>query len=484
MEIEKLKKEICVFEIYGFENQIVSSIVKEAQKRGYSIKFTEDINYEGEIGIYCQHYNLPDGKKLHPKSKLSIILLHDMLESHSSWPNIWRDDPWNEFDIAILPGNEWFERWSICQWHENAKPRIGVFSLGWSKADHAFNEGFMLEKIKFKEKYKFKYEKTVFYAPSYELDSKQNDVVESLGNLPVNIIIKHTPSKVEPDVYYKNIKEMNSLHKDKWDNVYILDPWTDIMLCFASSDLIISDESSVILEGFLFDVPSISVRDWKVGFEPYTRNPIIPYDFIHQTTKDNLARTVENMLLNIDKEKEKIKKFKNNFYNNIGTSGIKIMDVIDDAMNNNIKNFMYYKKDISNLSELEEQINKVYDDLLTNDERKIFEKVKNNIFDCLRYLINNNINNKIRKYVIWGAGNGGSILSKVLKYVLPNAELVMYVDTFKNGKLNDVEINKFESVKDKKIDYIFIATSPGKAFALQNLYDMKLLIGKDFYPVY
>ncbi|KEI97160.1 hypothetical protein N494_12915 [Clostridium botulinum A2B7 92] len=482
--MKRLKKEICIFEIYGFENQIVSSIVQEAKKRGYSIKFTQDINYEGEIGIYSQHYNLPKGKKLHPKSKLSIILLHDMLESHSNWPNMWRDDPWNEFDIAILPGNEWLERWSACQWHENAQPRIGVFSLGWPKADHAFMEGFMLEKIKFKEKYKFKYEKTVFYAPSYELDSKQNDVVESLRNLPVNIIIKHAPSKVEPDIYYKNIKEMNSLHKDKWDNVYILDSWTDIMLCFDSSDLIISDESSVILEGVLFNIPSISVKDWKVGFEPYTRNPIIPYNFVYQTTKDNLETTVENILLNIEKEKEKNKKLKNNFYNNIGVSGIKILDVIDEVLNSNINNFMYYKKDISDSFGLEAQINKAYNDLLTNEEKKVFEETKNNIFDCCRYLINNNLNNKIGKYVIWGAGSGGSILYKILKYVLPNAELIMYVDTFKNGKLNNIEINKVHSLKDQKTDYIFIATLPGKSFALQKLYDMKLLIGEDFYSVY
>ncbi|BDB02548.1 hypothetical protein [Clostridium botulinum] len=482
--MNKLKKDISIFQIYGFENQITLSIVEEARKRGYSVNFTSDINYEGEIGIYCQHYNLPNGKKLHPKSKFSIILLHDMMESHFEWPNIWKNDPWKEFDIAILPGNDWLERWNLCQWDENAKPKIGVFPLGWPKADHAFKKEFMIEKMKFIKKYNFKYKKTIFYAPSYEVNSKQNDVVERLKNLPANIIIKHAPSKVEPDIYYKNINKMSNLHKDRYDNVYILDPWVDIMLCFACSDLIISDESSVILEGLLFNIPSISVKDWEVGFEPDTRSPIIPYNFIYQTTKDYLLLTVEKILLNINEEKEKLKRIKKYFYNNIGTSYIEIMNIIDKVVDNNIENFIWYKKDIVNLVKLDEEIDKAYDILFTLEEKEIFKLTKFAIIDCIRYLINNNIINTIKKYIIWGAGSGGSILHKILQYVLPDAEIIMYIDAFKSGKLNNIYISGIEKLEEKECDYIFIATYPGKALALQKMYDMNLIIGKDFYPVY
>ena len=51
--------------------------------------------------------------------------------------------------------------------------------------------------------------------------------------------------------------------------VYIVDPSDNIMDYYGLADLLITDESSVIYEALLFDLPSLSIQDWKMGQNNY-----------------------------------------------------------------------------------------------------------------------------------------------------------------------------------------------------------------------
>ena len=75
----------CITFIYTDKGEYynVKPIGDEAVKRGYSVKYTENIKEKAEIGIYCQHVCYPEN------SQFSMILLHYMAQGHNRWPNIW-----------------------------------------------------------------------------------------------------------------------------------------------------------------------------------------------------------------------------------------------------------------------------------------------------------------------------------------------------------------------------------------------------------
>jgi CDP-glycerol glycerophosphotransferase (TagB/SpsB family) len=60
----------------------------------------------------------------------------------------------------------------------------------------------------------------------------------------------------------KNIDEANLYVKKNMHNGYILDPNLNIVDCLALSDVLITDESSVLYEAFLLNVPTVSVSDF------------------------------------------------------------------------------------------------------------------------------------------------------------------------------------------------------------------------------
>lgn len=350
-----LEKEITFFYTDGNEKQTCRTIIDEAESRGYKTIQTSDIHCKAEIGFYCQHRCYPEN------SKFSIIMLHDMAQGHNRWPNFWHSEPWNKFDVGILPGSSWSERWKFCSVLPYAVPRNGVYVCGWPKADLIFKntDTFMKCVDEFKKKLGLTYEKSVLYAPSWENDGKQNDVVQALMDLPVNILLKQAPYQSDakngwvssfPQMV-RDIEEMNKLHRGCAPNVHIIDPDLSIMYCIGMSDVLVSDESSVMLESLLLDVPSIAVMDWLVPDTIPPRFPIVPFDFAIKTFKKDLRKTVCDVLDNLDQHYDRLERARNAHFTNLGNASESIVDLIDSFVDN------YKEKDNS-----DEQS---YPDLLT-----------------------------------------------------------------------------------------------------------------------
>jgi len=328
----KPERKITFFYTDAIERQTGEPIAIEAAKRGYEVSFNDNVHDKAEIGIYCQHKCVPD------KSKFSIIMLHDLAQAHNRWPNIWINEPWSKFDIGILPGDSWVQRWQECSWYRYARPKLGIFKLGWPKADLVFQDKGIFTNItaELRTALRLKYDKTVIYAPSWENDNKQDDFVQSLKELPVNLLLKQAPwssSDCYPEIV-KNIKVMNEKHRDCADNVYILDENISIMHCLGVADLIVSDESSVMVEGLLLDIPSIAVMDWLIPDCTPSRNPSVPYDFVIKTTKSNLRNTVNEVFTNISVHKANIQNAKERHFAYLGNSSSIFMDVIQGYVEN------------------------------------------------------------------------------------------------------------------------------------------------------
>ena len=112
----KLEKDITFIYMDSSEKAMYMPIYNEAKKRGYRVKLTTNMFEKCEIGFYCQHVNLPQF------SKFSIIMLHDIIHQYGNWPDIWLREPWDKYDIGILPSNQWVENWKQCAKWFYARP--------------------------------------------------------------------------------------------------------------------------------------------------------------------------------------------------------------------------------------------------------------------------------------------------------------------------------------------------------------------------
>lgn len=322
-----LKKDITFIYLDSAQKSAYQPIAEEAQRRGYQVRFTDDKFAKCEIGFYCEHVN-------HPQySKFSVIMLHDIIQQYSNWPDIWYREPWNKYDIGILPSDQWEENWMQCSQWCYARPRVGTYKIGWPKADTVAK----LQKATYRDEFYKKHgldlnKKTVLYAPAWENDAKQDDFVQAMLKLDVNILIKQ--ADWNPQLYpqqVQNIKEMYELHKDM-DRVTILPPVTNIFEAIAVSDLLVSEESSTMCEATMMGVPAVSVSDWLIPDVVPSRLPKCDYDFVFMTKKAQLSEFVQKLFEDYPAVKAQTEEIAAKNFRNIGKTSQMIMDILDDYL--------------------------------------------------------------------------------------------------------------------------------------------------------
>jgi CDP-glycerol glycerophosphotransferase (TagB/SpsB family) len=202
-----------------------------------------------------------------------------------------------------------------------------MFELGWPKADTLSAN--IEEASRLKSDLKLQYPISVLYAPSWENHGKQDEFVQALKELPVNLLLKQAPWSDAYSVIRNNISEMNALHRGYRDNVHVIDPNVSIFTCLALSDLIVSDESSVLVEALLLDVPSIAVVDWLIPDCNPPRYTDVPFDFVEKTTRRNLKSTVIRMIDDLELYRFSTLVIRDNIFSYLGESSVKIIDIID-----------------------------------------------------------------------------------------------------------------------------------------------------------
>lgn len=322
-----LKKEITFIYMDSAEKSFMKLLENEAQKRGYKTCVTKDKFAKCEIGVYCQHVNFPQF------SKFSVIMLHDIVQQYGNWPDIWLREPWNKYDIGILPSDQWVENWSKCSQYFYARPRVGMFKVGWPKADVIANVDIYDYRADFCRKYGLDpCKKTVLYAPAWENDHKQDDFVKAMSGLNVNMLIKQwdaDPQKF-PQVV-ANIHEMAELHKNV-PGVTILPPETNIFNAILASDVLVSEESSTMSEAAMVGVPAVSVSNWLVPDVTPSRYPECNYSFVVMTKKELLRDCISHMLEHYEEYKKKTMEYAEKNFSNVGSSCKMIMDIIDDCV--------------------------------------------------------------------------------------------------------------------------------------------------------
>ena len=319
---EEIQKHITFFYTDKGEYYNLKPIAEEAERRGFEIEFTQSLKQKAEIGVYCQHLCYPEN------SKFSLILLHDMAQGHNRWPNIWEIEKWDKFDIGIVPGEEWANRWSQCAFYPHANPRLGTFQLGYPKSDLVNSKELQNRTEELCKQFNLKYSFSVLYAPSWENDEKEDDFIRALASLPVNLLIKqaHWPEYYSNII--KNIKDMRLLHEGKYENVYYIEPEESIMTALMLCDMVVSDESSVMTEAILFNKPSLAVIDWLIPDTKPSRFASVPMEYVCKCKKVELREYVEKFYSNPEFYASIQRKFEN-IFSNQGDCCKDIVDAIE-----------------------------------------------------------------------------------------------------------------------------------------------------------
>ena len=130
-----IKKDYTVTFFYKnvHEKHIFLPIAKELKKKRIKYFFSKNLNQKAFVGFYCE-----EPKKI--GAKISAIFLGGMDQGRVIWPNIWKQQPWDKFDLGFLPGKNWAKRWKESSHDKRSRPKYGVFNAGWPKADFLFCE--------------------------------------------------------------------------------------------------------------------------------------------------------------------------------------------------------------------------------------------------------------------------------------------------------------------------------------------------------
>ena len=335
--MKNIKKEITFIYTDKLERQCTEPVAVEAEKRGYKVKFSDNQFEKCEIGFYCQHVNYPK------YSKFSCVMLHDLGQQHGEWPNMWKNEFWSQFDLGFLPSKEWVEMWHKSSCYDFVKPRSGCYFAGWPKSDNIYQKFFSDECDKIVKEYGIDTtKKTILYAPSWEWDNRQLEMIEACKGLNVNLIIKQFPWN--PDTFkfqYDICQEMAEKSKGK-PNVFVLDTSINIFNAINLCDVLISEESSTLYEAMMLDKPVIAVTDWLVPDQLPNppRLPDFPYDFAVHIKKIEIHDTLLKVISN-DSYKQKITEYRKKNFPNIGNAAKTVVDVLDNILygeKNEIKN--------------------------------------------------------------------------------------------------------------------------------------------------
>jgi len=325
-----LEKQITFFCKGQIERQTVQPVANVALDRGYDVSFASDLTENAEIGYYVSHVY----KHRPINSELSIIGFHglDQVEKGRSH---WLKEPWGRYDIGFVPGEYAGASWQTFSWHQMTRPKHGVYPVGWPKSDYLFSDEFANEVDRFKTEYDISQEgKTILYAPATENHDKMSEFVESAIDVADQLLIKNYPREKKTHLI-KNQEYMHEKHKNN-DDITIIRPSENIMTALHMSDVLVSDESSVLIDALITETIPMSVSDWPIQFYEddisYPDNQV-PH-FVHKTNREDLTEDLVDILKHYEQYSKSITDIREIWFNNLGSSAEMSMDIIDSIISN------------------------------------------------------------------------------------------------------------------------------------------------------
>lgn len=303
--------------------QAIKSIADEARERGHTVNVTSDTCFESDIVFFVSSGAYTESIS----TNLSIIMFNGIDEGYTKYK--WESSNWRQFDIGLLPGNVSANIWKSKSHWPQVRPKEGVFKTGWPKADQLYFDKFNQKIGEYRSTIGLSDGRTVIYAPTSEDHGKVHEFVQSARPVADNILIKHAPYEEGEYLENESLEEIYSQYESDND-VYILDKNENIFVPLAVSDVLVSDESSVLQEALLTDTVPISVTDWPIRA---TSGELLSYaqvpEFAHETSRKELQSTLQQVFEEFDTHIDDLEQRKGDHYANLGHSSEVIMDIVE-----------------------------------------------------------------------------------------------------------------------------------------------------------
>ena len=321
------------------KSNIWQPLADEFNQKGWETIFCENGSSAGDIGFYCEDRSIPGAQQF------TVITINGLDQDHDIRPHytsFFEKENWGLFDLGIVPGDRWLNGWNTRRASFKNSPRLGVFSVGWFKGDKAIK--------KFKRPFSNKKVKTILYAPQTEQDGKQKSVVEATNSAGLLLKIKHWeidqyiehyPGLLTP-AYMENLSHENT-YASQFNNVEICPPDSNFMDVLSKVDLLITDQSSVLYEAAMLNIPTLTCFGWKHACGN-CKGPQPSPDISISVYPNELARTLGNIEDQYPELLKQVKNTRDSNFVNLGNSAkmtyLNIIDIYERAPKKSVKNFI------------------------------------------------------------------------------------------------------------------------------------------------
>jgi hypothetical protein len=325
MYFGELNRSITFYVKNEVNRQAVAHLAEVAEHEGYDVTMTDDRTRRAEIGIYPSPIRVP-----YVNAELSIAMFHGMDSSFVDgyWPRF----DWSRFDIGLLPGTAAAENWRRCSTWPHANPKIGVFKVGWPKADPVVDDSFDTEVSAYKHRYGIGDGNTILYAPVAESRGKIHEFVEHAGEVGDVLLIKHGPMDggyALPDD--TSLADLYEQYRDRED-IYILNENDSIYYGLALADILVSEQTSVITDAAVTDTVPVSVLNWPQRGDPLPEPKTELPNFAVRTRTWELESTVNDVYANYDRYLSRVHELRPHYYYALGNSAKLIINLIDKLL--------------------------------------------------------------------------------------------------------------------------------------------------------
>jgi len=299
--------------------EALEPIAEEASSRGYKTSFSENLSKKSKIGVYAEH----TARIGSINSDISCKMLHGVDEGlENRWVS---PESWGSFDIGFLPGQVFASKWKEQSWHPLARSNMGAFIVGWPKSDGIYSNEFK-EKIKtIKSDIGDTSDSFVLYAPSGATsdERKIKEFLDSAEEVFDQILIKHHPDVPEqvPSSLKSRVRNDNRIN--------IINKEKNIIDFLGVSDVVVSEESSVLLESVLTKTVPISVVDWPIGSNwKDSYNHTVP-EIAVSTTGAELPKTLQRVDHSYGAYLSDIIESRSDYFEYIGSASEHTVDIIE-----------------------------------------------------------------------------------------------------------------------------------------------------------
>ncbi len=294
-----------------------------ASARGHNVSMSSDPNQHADIGFYCRDKSFPGPQKL------TVIMRNGMDQDHDVLSEPWlffERENWGHFDLGLVPGPYFSRQAQMAASRTSAIPKLGVVQTGWPKSDDAVTllGGQVIRPLPSAE--------TVLYAPQIECDGKQRELVDLMRGSGRFLLIKHWESKDEADAYpglltedYMENLERENFYASQFDWVEILPPQSNFFEHVSRAHVLVSDQSSVLLEALLVGVPTISVKDWRHNCGETCGGVA---GAIILSSRATLGRDLDHIFSGIEKYTNEAITMREDLYSDLGRSAAATLDSV------------------------------------------------------------------------------------------------------------------------------------------------------------